>query len=158
MLGGKKSYSQCIKITIFLKIKILKINLVREEDSVLLSEVTNKTISVTNLLPYKYTSQFGYVYMHAHLCAVNTSVYRYVCVCAYSEATGWHWVSSSIIFHTMFRDSISHSAWGWPIYLNWLPHELPGFSCIHLLALRLQFHTQVFMLGQPLFTELQLQP
>lgn len=83
MLGGKKSYSQCIKITIFLKIKILKINLVREEDSVLLSEVTNKTISVTNLLPYKYTSQFGYVYMHAHLCAVNTGVYRYVCVCIF---------------------------------------------------------------------------
>ena len=77
MLGGKKSYPQCIKIIIFLKIKILKINLVREKDSVLLSVVTNKT---TNLLPYKYTSRFVYVCMHAHLCVENTSVHRYVCV------------------------------------------------------------------------------
>lgn len=78
MLGGKKSYPQRIKIIIFLKIKILKINLVREEDSVLLSEVTNKII---NLLPYKYTARFVYMCMHAHLCVENTSVYRCVCVC-----------------------------------------------------------------------------
>lgn len=77
MLGGKKSYPQHIKIIIFLKIKTLKINLVREEDSVLRSEVTNKTI---NLLPYKYTFWFVYVCMHVHLCGENTSVCSYVCV------------------------------------------------------------------------------
>lgn len=42
MVGRKKSHPQHIKIIIFLKIKILKINLVREEDSALLSEVTKK--------------------------------------------------------------------------------------------------------------------
>lgn len=67
----------------------------------------------------------------AHVC-VGVNMCGWIQVCVNVEARGQCWVSSSVIFHLIFSDRLSHQTWSSPIWLYWLDNTLQRRACLCL--------------------------